>query len=308
MRLIFAGTPPFAATALDALVRAGHTVALVLTQPDRPSGRGMKLTESAVAKAAAKYSLRVEKPESLKSTEVQSMLSEQQVDVMVVVAYGMLLPVAVLELPKWGCLNIHASLLPRWRGAAPIQRAIEAGDALTGVSVMQMDAGLDTGAVLLEKRMPIEPDDNSASLFERLASLGAEAIVEALADYQQLKAVPQESSGITYAKKILKSEARIDWTLPAVVLERRMRAFDPFPGCECLLENEPLKVWRSAVVKIDGQEAQAGTVVGVGEKELVIQCGKGQLRLESVQRPGGRRLSISEFLHGSDIRPGMVLS
>ena len=201
MKLIFAGTPPFAAVALEALVGAGHTVTLVLTQPDRASGRGMRLSESAVAKTAGRLSLKLEKPETLRSVEVLSLLRDQHADVMVVAAYGLLLPATVLDIPRNGCINIHASLLPRWRGAAPIQRAIEAGDRMTGVAIMKMDIGLDTGPVLLEKQLPINSDDTSATLFEKLSALGAEAIVLALAELHSLKAIPQPAEGVTYAKK-----------------------------------------------------------------------------------------------------------
>lgn len=308
MKLIFAGTPPFAAVALEALVDAGHTVKLVLTQPDRESGRGMRLSESAVAKMAGRFSLKLEKPETLRASEVQSLLRDQQADVMVVAAYGLLLPATVLDIPRSGCINIHASLLPRWRGAAPIQRAIEAGDRVSGVTIMKMDVGLDTGAILLEKQLPINPDDTSATLFERLSALGAEAIVLALAELHSLKPTPQPAKGVTYAKKILKTEARLDWTQPATVLERRMRAFDPFPGCETTLNSEPLKIWRSFVVDESGRGPCPGTVVGADEREIVIQCGEGRLRLDSVQRPGGRRLSIAEFLRGNPITAGTVLS
>lgn len=307
MRTIFAGTPSFAATALDAVVAAGHVVPLVLTQPDRPSGRGMKLAETAVAQAAHKHGLRVEKPTSLKTAETQALLIEQGADVMVVAAYGLLLPAPVLAIPRKGCLNIHASLLPRWRGAAPIQRAIEAGDAFTGISIMQMDVGLDTGAVLLEKKIPIAADDSSASLFDRLALLGAEAMVDALANLDNLSAKPQPIDGVTYARKILKTEAPIDWTQPAVVLERRVRAFDPFPGSQFVLNGETLKVWRATAMKADKSNVP-GTVIGSRNDELVIQCGEGQLRIDLIQRPGGKRMTAAEFLRATTIIAGTVVT
>ncbi|MBL8524250.1 MAG: methionyl-tRNA formyltransferase [Betaproteobacteria bacterium] len=307
MRIIFAGTPPFAAAALDAIVAAGHHVALVLTQPDRPSGRGMKQSETAVATVAKRHHLRVEKPISLKTAEIQALLIEQEADVMVVAAYGLLLPAPVLGIPRKGCINIHASLLPRWRGAAPIQRAIEAGDAVTGISIMQMDVGLDTGAVLLEKQISIATDDSSASLFDKLATLGAEAIVDALANLDSLFATPQSDEGVTYARKILKSESPIDWTQPAIVLERRMRAFDPFPGCEAVLDGEKLKLWRGTVVEMEPGSVPGG-VMSAGNGQLVIQCGEGQLRIDLLQRPGGRRMTAAEFLRGTAVSVGSVFA
>ena len=269
MRLIFAGTPPFAAEALTALHAAGHEVALVLTQPERQAGRGMKLLPSATATTALKLGLRIEKPPTLKNAEVQALLKSVSAEVMVVAAYGLILPQAVLDIPARACLNIHGSLLPRWRGAAPVQRAIEAGDTVTGVAIMQMDAGLDTGDILLEKQLPIADDDTSATLFAKLTVLGAGAIVEALAALPTLIPRPQPADGMTYAKKIEKSESKIDFSLPADVIERKLRAFDPFPGCEVTIgsamsnetgnetgnaignrgEKSSLKIWRGAVIK-----------------------------------------------------------
>jgi methionyl-tRNA formyltransferase len=307
MRVIFAGTPPFAATALDAIIAAGHEVPLVLTQPDRPSGRGMKQAETAVAIAAKRHRLPLGKPVSLKTVEPQHMLAAQQADVMVVAAYGLLLPAPVLAIPRKGCINVHASLLPRWRGAAPIQRAIEAGDAETGISIMQMDAGLDTGAVLLERKLPIDANDTSAHLFDKLAILGAEAMVEVLNKLDTLDAQAQPVEGVTYARKVLKTEARIDWTQSAAVLERRMRAFDPFPGCETTLNGETLKIWRATRATTLPRGAVAGTVVHANAEGWVVQCGEGQLRIDTVQRAGGRRVTASEFMRGAAIKTGEVL-
>jgi methionyl-tRNA formyltransferase len=308
VKLVFAGTPIFAATALSALHNAGHDIVLVLTQPDRPAGRGMKLTSGAVADEAERLGLRLAKPPTLKADAVQAMLRETGADVMIVAAYGLILPPAVLEIPRLGCLNIHGSLLPRWRGAAPIQRAIEAGDTETGITIMQMDAGLDTGSVLLERKIPIAPDETSATLFEKLTSLGASAIVDALAMLPALVARPQSPEGATYARKIVKSEARIDWSQDASDIERRVRAFDPFPGCEAKLGIEPIKVWRAQVVDNDVERAAPGTITHVDLQSITVQCGRQQLRFLIVQKPGGKRVATGEFLRGAAIAAGMRLS
>lgn len=265
----------------------------------------MKQAETAVAETARKHHLRLEKPASLKGADIQMLLASQNADVMVVAAYGLLLPPPVLAMPHKGCINIHASLLPRWRGAAPIQRAIEAGDAFTGVSIMQMDAGLDTGAVLLEKKIPIAEYDSSTSLFDKLGALGAVAIIDALTNLDSLSATPQPDAGITYARKILKSESPIDWTQPATALERRMRAFDPFPGCETVLNGEKLKIWRATVVETSRANVP-GAVVSAGDNQLVIQCGEGQLRIDVIQRSGGKRMTAAEFLRGAAVSTGSV--
>ena len=305
MRLIFAGTPPFAAAALAAMAAAGHEVVLVLTQPDRPAGRGMKLVKSETSQVAAQLGLRTEKPPSLKDPATHALLREMAADVMVVAAYGMLLPQVVLDIPTQGCLNIHGSLLPRWRGAAPVQRAIEAGDSETGICIMQMDAGLDTGPVLLERRISISPNlDTSATLLEKLSALGAESIVETLSRLPQLTPQPQPAGGITYARKIEKSEAPINWAEPAHVLERRMRAFDPFPGCEAKWGAETIKIWRAAVVP-NMHKAAPGTVIEMTANRLTVQCGQDALTLNVVQKPGGKRLAIADFLHGMAIKGGV---
>ena len=254
MKLIFAGTPEFAAQALSAIVAAGHEVALVLTQPDRPAGRGMKLQASPVKQCALEHGIAVAQPLSLRldgkypedAAAAKAAIDAAQADVMVVAAYGLILPQWVLDTPRLGCLNIHASLLPRWRGAAPIHRAIEAGDAETGITIMQMDIGLDTGDMLLVEKTPIEPTDTTASLHDRLATLGGRMIVEALelAACGGLRAVPQPAEGVTYAHKIEKAESSIDWSLPADVIDRRVRAFDPFPGASTECRGEAIKVWR----------------------------------------------------------------
>ncbi len=303
MKLIFAGTPPFAASALSALNAAGHEVALVLTQPDRPAGRGMKLTASAVALTASSLGVPTLKPASLKDDTIQAALRQVNADVMVVAAYGLLLPKAVLDIPRYGCINIHASLLPRWRGAAPIQRAIEAGDSETGVDIMQMEVGLDTGPVLHERRIAIAPDDTAATLTQKLAALGATAIVEALRDLSSLAAHPQDETRASYANKLSKSEAIIDWTAPAEQIERRLRAFDPFPGCETRLAGERLRIWRGQVVT-RSPDAAAGEVCAASSHELVIACGTNALQVLQAQRDGGKRVQVHELLQSMPLKVG----
>jgi methionyl-tRNA formyltransferase len=306
LRVAFAGTPAFAASALAAIHGAGYTLPLVLTQPDRPAGRGMKLAASPVKQWALQHKLPVAQPAGLKldgryadaAQAAQAALQAAHIDVMVVAAYGLILPRWLLELPRLGCLNIHASLLPRWRGAAPIQRAIEAGDAQTGITIMQMDEGLDTGAMLLTAREAIAADDSSARLQERLAALGARLIVQALADAAQglLRPTPQPESGISYAHKLAKSEAAIDWRRPAAEIERRARAFDPQPGCHFEFEGQPVKLWRAEVGA--GFDAAPGTIEWHGHG-LRVACADGTaLQLLELQRPGGRRQPVAAFLAG----------
>jgi len=302
LRVVFAGTPPFAAQALAALVAAGHEIPLVLTQPDRPAGRGLKLTASAVAEAAVRLGLRVGKPLTLKVPEPLALLREIAPDVMVVAAYGLLLPQAVLDVPRHGCLNIHASLLPRWRGAAPVQRAILAGDSMTGVCIMQMEAGLDTGPVLLRREHPVGPEVTAGELTGALASLGAHAIVEALANLDSLEPVPQDDACATYAAKVQKAEARIDWTRPAAGIDRQVRAFNPFPGAEGTVLQAPLKIWRSQPIAASGTPGE--TVPGA--QGLVVACGEGALRLLEVQRPGARRVAANDFLRGNPAAPARL--
>ncbi|XVJ71696.1 MAG: methionyl-tRNA formyltransferase [Rhizobacter sp.] len=305
MRVAFAGTPEFAKVALQALVEAGFVVPLVLTRPDRPAGRGMKLQPSAVKAYALSQDLPVIQPRSLRrdgktpedAVAAQQALEQAQIDVMVVAAYGLILPQWVLSLPRLGCLNIHASLLPRWRGAAPIHRAIEAGDAQTGITLMQMDAGLDTGAILRMATVAIEPSDTTASLHDRLAALGADLTVAALPELgtASLLPLPQPSQGVTYAHKIEKAEAGLDWAQPAHAIERRIRAFDPFPGVAMFCAGEVVKVWRAEVVSGTGP---AGEVLHSGQGELIVACGQNALRLLELQRPGGKRLPAAQCLQG----------
>ena len=298
MRVVFAGTPPFAARALEGIVAAGHDVALVLTQPDRPAGRGLHLSPSAVAQFAAAHGLPAEKPASLKDPQVQQRLRELAPEVMVVAAYGLLLPRAVLDIPARGSLNIHASLLPRWRGAAPIQRALLAGDEVTGVCIMQMEAGLDTGPVLLEKATPIGARDTTGSLLERLTTLGADLVVLALAELDSLQPRPQDDSRATYAAKINKAEARIDWSQSAARIDLQVRAFNPTPGAEARLGDDLIKIWEARPVEAT---ATPGTVIEASPSRLVIACGEGALQVLQLQRPGGRRMGAGDFVRGKPL-------
>ena len=319
MRVIFAGTPEFARVALARLLAAGFTVPLVLTQPDRPAGRGMKLQASPVKQCALDHGIAVAQPRSLRldgkypedAAAARDALLAAQADVMVVAAYGLILPQWVLDMPAKGCLNIHASLLPRWRGAAPIHRAIEAGDAETGVTIMQMDAGLDTGDMLLVEKTPIAPTDTTAVLHDRLADLGGRMIVEALelAACGGLQPVPQPAEGVTYAHKIEKAESEIDWSLPAHVIGQRIRAFDPFPGASTALQGEAIKVW---CYEIDSYQRlsneRCGQILASGPEGVTVACGEGgALRLTTLQRAGGKRLPVADFLRGFPLTVGQVL-
>jgi methionyl-tRNA formyltransferase len=315
MNVAFAGTPEFAQIALAALHDAGFRIPLVMTQPDRPAGRGMKLHASPVKAFAQAQGFPVAQPRSLRldgkfpddAALGRAALEAARPDVLVVAAYGLILPPWVLDLPRLGCLNIHASLLPRWRGAAPIHRAIEAGDARTGITIMQMDAGLDTGDMLLMESIDIAADDTTASLQDRLAALGGRMIVEALelAAGGGLVRRAQPLDGVTYAHKIEKAEAAIDWREPAAVIERRLRAFDPFPGATGVLAGETIKCWRGTLVA--GRPGAAGEVLAVGDNGITVACGEGALRLTELQRAGGKRLAAAAFLQGNKtIAPGLV--
>ncbi|MBF1163416.1 MAG: methionyl-tRNA formyltransferase [Dechloromonas agitata] len=300
MKLIFAGTPEFAAQALSAIVAAGHQVALVLTQPDRPAGRGMALQPSAVKNVALAHGIEVFQPLTLKDAEAQAKIAAVGAEVMVVAAYGLILPQAVLDMPRFGCINIHGSLLPRWRGAAPIQRALLAGDAETGVCIMQMEAGLDTGPVLLRGALPIAATDTTASLHDRLAELGARLCVEALGQLP-LPAEPQPGEGVTYAHKIEKAEAVIDWTKSAAELDRHIRAFNPFPGAQALFGGQTVKLWQATPVAGSGP---VGSVLAVDKKRIVIACGEGALAVSELQKAGGKRLPVQQFLAGHPLKVG----
>jgi methionyl-tRNA formyltransferase len=315
MKIIYAGTPEFAASALQSLHEAGHEITLVLTQPDRPAGRGMQLQASAVKQYAQKHGMPVAQPVSLRldgkypdvAREAHGLLESTPHDVMVVAAYGLILPASVLAIPPLGCLNIHASLLPRWRGAAPIHRAIEAGDVMTGITIMQMDEGLDTGPMLLRQELEIALDDTTSSLHDKLASLGASMIVDALRGLEAgtLVAQAQPEVGVTYAAKIRKEEAALDFREPASVLARKIRAFNPFPGATARYNGVPLKLWRATACPDYVIRQAPGTVLKAdASRGVLVACGTGALQIEQLQKPGGKRLDAEEFLQGFPMQGG----
>ena len=294
MRLVFMGTPDFSVPALDALVNAGHEIAAVYTRPPRPAGRGKNDRPSPVQARAEALGLPVRHPRSLKGAEEQAAVADLDAEVAVVVAYGLILPQAVLDAPRRGCLNIHASLLPRWRGAAPIHRAVMAGDAETGISIMQMEAGLDTGPVLLSQAIPIGPEDTTGDLHDSLSRMGARLIVRALSDLDDLRPVPQPDAGVTYAEKIDKAEARIDWSRPSAGVDRQIRGLSPFPGAWFDTGSERIKVLRSRVAHGSGP---AGTVLS----DTTVACGAGAVELTELQRSGKRPMKAEEFLRGMSL-------
>jgi len=299
LRIVFAGTPEFSVPCLEACRASGAQVVAVYTQPDRPAGRGRKLAPSPVKQAALAAGLPVEQPDTLKSAEAQATLAAYAPDLMVVVAYGLILPRKVLAIPRLGCWNVHASLLPRWRGAAPIQRAILAGDAESGVDLMRMEAGLDTGPVLLEKRTPIGPDETGGSLHDRLSMLGAEVLAEGLRRTlagDTLISTPQPDEGVTYAHKLDKAEARLDFTRPAIELERTVRAFDPWPVAEGEIAGEHVRIWAARAIERQ-HDAPTGSVLAAGREGIELACGEGALRVTALQRPGGKRISAADYLN-----------
>ncbi|MBB3180574.1 methionyl-tRNA formyltransferase [Variovorax sp. Sphag1AA] len=314
MKVAFAGTPEFARVALEAIAAAGHEIVLTLTQPDRPAGRGMKLQASPVKQFAVSHGWPVIQPRSLRldgkypddAEAARAAIAESTAEVMVVAAYGLILPQWVLDAPRLGCLNIHASLLPRWRGAAPIHRAIEAGDAETGITIMQMDAGLDTGDMLLREAVPVG-DDNTARLHDRLAALGGRMIVDALrqAESGALSAIPQPAEGVTYAHKVEKAEAQVDWTQSAEAIVRRIRAFDPFPGASSTLDGETIKLW-VAQTRDEAPSEAAGTVLAAGPEGIAVAADGSTVVVSELQRAGGKRLPVADFLRGFDVKPGQV--
>ncbi len=303
MNLIFAGTPEFAERVLAALLASSHRVTLVLTQPDRPRGRGMELSASPVKRLAQASGIPVLQPPSLKGEPVREQIAAARGDAMVVAAYGLILPQAVLDIPRLGAVNVHASLLPRWRGAAPIVRALLAGDRETGITIMKMDAGLDTGPILMQQAIPIEDADDAASLHDRLAELGSRLIVAALDKLQEgdLQPMPQPAEGATYAAKVERSEARIDWGRSALEIWRQLRAFSPSPGAQSRLAGEEVKIWRARPVAVRGTP---GEIVSAGLTSIVVACGEGGLELLELQRAGARRLSAGEFLRGRRLQSG----
>ncbi len=303
MKIIFAGTPQFAVSALAALL-GEHQIIAVLTQPDRPAGRGMQLAASPVKQLALQHGMAVLQPASLKTEEAQRPIAALHADVMVVAAYGLILPKAVLQLPRYGCLNIHASLLPRWRGAAPIPRAILAGDSETGITIMQMDEGLDTGDMLLRRACPIAQNDTAQTLHDKLAGIGADSILEALRLLQEgcLTPVRQDNGAATYAAKLLKSEAQIDWRQDARQIERAVRAFNPFPVCHASLDGVAIKIWQASLR--EGAQGEAGRVLAVDKLGITVACAKDALRLEVLQRPGGKAQPAAQFLQAVPVKVG----
>jgi methionyl-tRNA formyltransferase len=303
VRILFAGTPEFSVPPLQRLISEGLPPVAILTQPDRPAGRGRQLQAGPVKQAATTAGIPVHQPVTLKDASVRDLVSKLRPDLMIVVAYGLILPEEILQLPKFGCWNIHASLLPRWRGAAPIQRAIEAGDHETGVCIMQMNEGLDTGPVIHRARIEIGEHETGGSLHDRLAELGAYALLDCvhrLNRGESLKAESQPSSGITYAKKLVKAEAQINWCRHADVLERRIRAFNPWPVAWCMVEEERTRIWRASVVR-DDHDSKPGTVLSTGKHGIDIATGKQVLRLLELQRPGKRRMSAADYLNAKTI-------
>ena len=305
LRLVFAGTPDFAVPGLEAVLACGHELLAVYTQPDRPAGRGRQLAASPVKQRAVAAGIEVRQPETLRDADAQAQLAALAPDLMIVIAYGLILPKKVLAIPRHGCWNIHASLLPRWRGAAPIQRALLAGDTQTGVCLMRMEAGLDTGPVLLQSATAIADTDTGQSLHDRLAVLGAQLLADGLA---QLAAgtlpapQPQPDDGVTYAHKLEKSESLLDWSQPAAELDRRIRAFEPWPGTQGDLAGERLRVWQARALS-QAHSATPGTLLRAGRDGIDVACGDGVLRILGVQRAGGRRIDVADYLNG---RPGLL--
>ena len=306
MKIIFAGTPEFAVPALAALIAAGHQATLVLTQPDRPSGRGMKLNASPVKKLALQHGIAVFQPGTLKDTEAEVHIAREQADAMVVAAYGLIIPDAILRMPRYGCLNIHASLLPRWRGAAPIQRALLAGDTKTGVTIMKMVPQLDAGAMIAQAVLPITESDTAQTLHDGLTTLGATLIVQVMADLARegkIQATPQDESLVTYAHKLNKPEAKIDWQCSAVELSRQVRAFNPFPVAQTTLHGKVCRIWMAHAL---AGRAEPGSIVNLADG-ITVGCGEGLLKIEELQMPGGKRLSAGNFLTGHSLQVGEYL-
>ncbi|HYS57956.1 MAG TPA: methionyl-tRNA formyltransferase [Burkholderiales bacterium] len=303
MNVLFAGTPEFAARCLETLLGSRHRVVGVMTQPDRPAGRGFALAASPVKKLAAARGIQVTQPECLRDAQAQAELEHFGADVFVVAAYGLILPQPVLDLPRYGAINIHASLLPRWRGATPIQRALLAGDRDTGVSIMQMDAGLDTGPVLMQEKIPVLENDTTGTLHDRLAELGAKLIVQALDALEAgvIKATPQPADGVTYAAKLDKRDARVDWRESAVTVNRQVRALNPSPGADARVRGVEVKIWRCAAAAGRGKP---GEILSVGPHGLCVACAEGALLITELQRSGGKRLPTAEFLRGFPLSSG----
>jgi methionyl-tRNA formyltransferase len=301
MKVIFAGTPEFAVPALAALIAAGHEIVLVLTQPDRPAGRGMKLKASPVKELALQHGLQVYQPETLKIPESQAPLASVEADVMVVAAYGLILPQAVLDMPRQGCFNIHASLLPRWRGAAPIQRAILAGDVETGITIMEVVLALDAGAMLKKGVVPISDHDTAQSLHDALAVMGGQLMGQTLTELETIRAEPQDEALVTYAEKLRKDEAPLEWQRSAVELSRQVRAFNPFPVAQATFNDETWRIWMAYADP--GSTGAPGEILDISDG-ILVACGQGALRITELQKPGGKRLSARDFLAGNPLQPG----
>lgn len=310
LRIIFAGTPDFAARHLQALLDSKHQVVAVYSQPDRPAGRGKKLQASPVKQLAEKHGIDIFQPQSLRNTDAQAQLKEIEADIMVVVAYGLILPQVVLDTPPLGCLNVHGSLLPKWRGAAPIQRSIWQGDAETGVTIMQMDKGLDTGAMLLKKSIPIKADDTSATLYEKLAVIGPQALIETLDTLQELTPEKQDDALASYAEKLSKQEAKVDWQLPAAQLVRNVRAFNPWPVVYFELEAGPIKIWQAKNEDIEPTNNKPGTIIEASKQGILVATGEGGLRITQLQIPGKKAMSSQDVLNSRSewFKPGTLLS
>ena len=305
LKIIFAGTPDFAVPALAALIEAGHHIVLVLTQPDRPSGRGMKLKASPVKELALQHNIAVFQPETLKDVDTQTQLEKVKADVMIVAAYGLIIPTNVLQMPRLGCYNIHSSLLPRWRGAAPIHRSLLAGDAETGVTIMEVVPALDAGAMVSKGVLPISQRDTSQSLHDALAKIGADLMVDAmqqLADTGNLPSTMQDESLVTYAEKLQKAEARIDWTQTADLISRQVRAFNPFPVAHAILNGEVCRIWMATQSDVVSN-VKPGTILDVGTN-IQVACGQGALIVEELQLPGGKRLKTKDFIAGQNLKVG----
>lgn len=297
-RIIFAGTPQFAVPSLLALLHSQHQISAVYTQPDRKAGRGLQLQASPVKLIALEQGIPVYQPTTLKSAETQAQLQALQPDLMIVVAYGLLLPKPVLETPRWGCINVHASLLPRWRGAAPIQRALLAGDKVTGITLMQMDIGLDTGAMIVQRICEIQFDDTGQTLHDKLANLGAQLLAETLDEIESLPATSQDDRQATYAKKLDKAEAQLDWQKPAVVLERQVRAFNPWPIAQAPLLNQTLRIWEAQALPALPTTQPVGSILACQRHGIDIVTAEGILRLLKIQKAGGKPISVNDFLNG----------
>lgn len=301
MKVIFAGTPDFAVPTLAALIEAGHEIVMVLTQPDRPAGRGMKLKASPVKELALRHGLPIYQPETLKTAETQAPVAAIEADVMVVAAYGLILPQAVLDIPTHGCYNVHASLLPRWRGAAPIQRALLAGDQETGVTIMEVVLALDAGAMLKKGVVPITEKDTAQTLHDALADIGGKLMVEVLSELSEIVPEPQDESKVTYAEKLRKDEAPLDWQRNAQMLSRQVRAFNPFPVAQATWQDEVWRIWMAYAVS--DAAGKAGEILDLSDG-ILVACGEGALRITELQKPGGKRLSARDFLAGNPLKCG----